>query len=212
MPSTIGRLIAIEGIDQSGKRTQALLLAKALRAQDQSTIVVSFPDYSTRLGRQLEAYLSGKSRLDYHAVHLLYAANKWEKANEIHRQIRHGRFVIVNRYTPSNLAYGVAHGLDMKWLYHLEEDLPRADIVFVLDVSPRTSFSRKKSLRDVHESDIEYLEKVRGAYQRLAKRYRWKVVNADQKVDVVHSLLWKQTARLLDQKIKWRLTRNSQEK
>lgn len=202
MRRTVGRLIAIEGIDQSGKRTQSQLMAKALRTRVQSATVVSFPDYSTPLGQELRAYLSGKSQLDYHAVHLLYAANKWEKADEIHRQICHGRFVVVNRYTPSNLAYGIAHGLDLDWLYHLEKDLPKADIVFVLDVSPKISFSRKKRSRDVHESNLKYLWKVRSAYLRLAKRYHWKVVNAEQTIDVVHSVLWKEVTHLLDQKTK----------
>lgn len=206
MRRTVGLLIAIEGIDQSGKRTQAQLLVKALGVGVQSTTVVSFPDYSTPLGRELRAYLSGKSQLDYHAVHLLYAANKWEKAHEIHNRISLGGFVVINRYTPSNLAYGVAHGLDLGWLYHLEKDLPKADIVFVLDVSPKTSFLRKKRSRDVHEGDLQYLRRVRSAYLRLAKRYHWKVVNAERKVDVVHAVLWKEVTRLLEHKTRSHLT------
>jgi len=205
MRRTIGRLIAIEGIDQSGKRTQAQLLAKALSAITQSTKVVSFPDYSTPLGRQLKAYLSGKSQLDHHAVHLLYAANKWEKIREIRQQLRLGSYVVVNRYTPSNLAYGVAHGLELGWLYHLEKDLPKADIVFVLDVSLKTSFARKKRSRDVHEGDYEYLRKVRSTYHRLAKRYHWKVVNAEQGIDAVHAVLWKEMAHVLPHRTRSRL-------
>ena len=201
MRRTIGRIIAVDGIDQSGKRTQAELLAEALDVRVRSTKVVSFPDYSTPMGRQLKAYLSGKSRLDYHAVHLLYAANKWEKANEIRHQINLGGFVVINRYTPSNLAYGVVHGLDVEWLYDLERDLPNADIVFILDVSPKTSFSRKRRFRDVHEGDLEYLRKVRSTYLRLAKRYKWKVIDAEQEADTVHSMLWKNVVRLLGQKI-----------
>jgi dTMP kinase len=199
MGRTIGRIIAIDGIDQSGKRTQTQLLAEALDARGTSTKVVSFPDYSTPMGRQLKAYLSGKSRLDYHAVHLLYAANKWEKANEIRHQINLGGSMVINRYTPSNLAYGVVHGLDVEWLYDLERDLPKADIIFILDVSPRTSFSRKKHFRDIHEGDLEYLRKVRSVYLRLAKRYKWKVVDAEQKTDTVHSMLWRDVAPLLNQ-------------
>lgn len=198
MPHTIGRIIAIDGIDQSGKRTQAQLLAESLHLRARSNKLVSFPDYSTPVGRQLKAYLSGKSKLDYHAVHLLYAANKWEKVNEIRYQISLGGFVVINRYTPSNLAYGVVHGLDIKWLYDLERDLPKPDIVFILDVSPKTSSSRKKSFRDVHEGDLEYLRKVRNAYLRLARRYKWKVIDAEQKIDVVRSILWEYVDRLLE--------------
>ena len=198
MPRPIGRIIAIDGIDQSGKRTQAQLLAEALDLRAQSNKVVSFPDYSTPIGRQLKAYLSGRSKPDYHAVHLLYAVNKWEKVNEIRHQINLGGFTVINRYTPSNLAYGVAHGLDIKWLYDLEKDLPKADIVFILDVSPSISSSRKKNFRDIHEGNLEYLRKVRNAYLHLANKYKWKVIDAEQKVDVVHSILWNYVTRLLE--------------
>lgn len=71
-----GQLIAIEGIDQSGKRTQAFLLAKELLRNGFKAAVWSFPDYSTPLGRQLRAYLAGRSTLDHHALHLLYTGKQ----------------------------------------------------------------------------------------------------------------------------------------
>ena len=131
-----GVLIAIEGIDQAGKRTQAGLLAKKVRNLGLPVSVWSFPDYTTPLGRQLKAYLAGKIQFDLHSVHLLYAANKWELASELTRRIGRGGVVIVNRYSPSNLAYGVAHGLSSAWLNSLEQGLPKPDVVVVLDVSP----------------------------------------------------------------------------
>ena len=150
---TRGLLIAIEGIDQSGKRTQATFLARRLVAKRYRASVWAFPDYGTPIGRQLRAYLAGKNQFDYHAVHLLYAANRWEKAEELNRVIGRGRNIIVNRYSPSNLAYGLAHGLPLDWLKSLENGLPKADMVFVLDVAPQTSFRRKTEKRDVHEDD-----------------------------------------------------------
>lgn len=191
---SIGRLIAVEGIDQSGKRTQSELLAKALSASGQPNVIVSFPDYSTPIGHQLRAYLSGKVKSNYHVVHMLYAANKWEKAQEIFHYLRMGRFVVTNRYTPSNLAYGSAHGLDLQWLLQLEKDLPKADFVFVLDVSPKASFERKRRSRDIHEGDRLYLRKVQEAYRQLAKKYHWKLVNAEQSIDVLHSILWNEVS------------------
>ena len=192
-----GKLIAIEGIDQSGKRTQARLLARELRARGHSTSLLDFPDYTTRLGRQLKAYLTGINRLDFHAVHLLYAANKWERAAEIRSKINRGRNVIVNRYTPSNLAYGVAHGLSFEWLNSLEKELPKPDLVLVLDISPQASFKRKMRRRDLHEVNRVYLRKVRNAYLRLAEKYRWKVIDGERNPKIVHLVLWKQVSRTL---------------
>jgi dTMP kinase len=149
------------------------------------------------VGRQIRRYLAGGDNLDFHAVHLLYAANKWEKASEILRNLDRGRTVIINRYTPSNLAYGVAHGLPLKWLASLEQDLPQPDIVIILDVSPKTSFKRKERRRDVHEGNRSYLNKVRSVYRRLARRHRWQILNGQRGSRVVHSDVWNRVSPLL---------------
>jgi len=185
-----GRLIAIEGIDQAGKRTQARLLAAKLKRIRIPVSVWNFPDYSTPVGKQLKAYLRGSVRLDLHAIHLLYAANRWEAASKLAGKIERGDSVIVNRYTPSNLAYGVAHGLPRSWLAAIEEGLPKPDVVIVLDVSPRTSQLRKRRGRDVHESDLTYLKKVRRAYLSLAKEYGWRVVDGRGDMEKVRRLVW----------------------
>jgi len=185
-----GRLIAIEGIDQAGKWTQANFLASKLKKSGNPGSVWDFPDYTTPLGKQLKAYLRGNLHLNPHTIHLLYAANKWEVADRLTSKIEGGEMVIVNRYTPSNLAYGIAHGLSSDWLSALEEGLPKPDLVVVLDVSPRTSCLRKRRGRDVHESDLTYLNKVRRAYVALAKRYGWTVVDAEGDAQKVRESVW----------------------
>jgi dTMP kinase len=197
MPTRSGKLIAIDGIDQSGKRTQTQMLARKIRASGYGVSIWNFPEYATRLGRDLRTYLTSGKRFDLHAVHLLYAANKWEKAVSMGREIDLGRILIVNRYTPSNLAYGVAHGLSLSWLELLEKELPKPDIVLILDVSPRTSFRRKKQRRDVHEGDLSYLNKVRGTYLRLAKKYRWTVIDGERDPRAVNAELWRAVAPIL---------------
>jgi dTMP kinase len=190
MRARSGKLIAIDGIDQSGKRTQTQMLAKKIRASGYRVSTWNFPDYTTPLGRELRTYLTRGKRFDFHAVHLLYAANKWEKAVSMGRQIDLGRIMIINRYTPSNLAYGVAHGLSLSWLKSLENELPKPDLVLILDVSPRTSFRRKRQLRDVHEEDLSYLSKVRSTYLRLARKYRWTVIDGERDPRAVNMELW----------------------
>jgi len=193
--SNRGRLFAIEGIDQSGKQTQTRLLANKLRKRERPFSVWSFPDYQTRIGRQLKSYLQGKSTLDMHVVHLLYAANKWEKASAIRLEIDQGKIVLVNRYTPSNLAYGIAHGLPLDWLISLERDLPQPDAVIVLDVPINVSFRRKRHLRDLHEEDIVYLNRVRNAYLSLARKFAWKIVDGSRDRDVVQSEVWNEISK-----------------
>lgn len=192
-----GKLIVVDGLDQSGKRTQTQMLARKIRVFGYRVSIWNFPDYATPLGRQLKAYLTGRKHFDFHAVHLLYAANKWERADSIAREIDLGHVAIVNRYTPSNLAYGVAHGLSLDWLEPLERDLPRADLVLILNVSPKASFKRKRQLRDVHEGDLSYLGKVRNVYLRLAKKYRWKVIDGERDPRAVNLELWRHVLPIL---------------
>lgn len=191
-----GKLIVIDGIDQSGKKTQTKLLARRLRASGHQCSIWSFPDYTTPVGHQLRSYLSGKKELDFHTVHLLYAANKWERASLIQSQLKQGRMVIINRYTPSNLAYGVAHGLRLDWLRRLEDELPKPDVVLILDIPPRISFNRKRRHRDVHEENLRYLTKARVAYLQLARRFRWKIVAGSNDQRAVHIEIWKQVSNL----------------
>ena len=189
--------MAIEGIDQSGKKTQSRLLAKRIREEGHSVDVMEFPDYKTGIGLRLREYLHGKARLDLHAVHLLYAANKWESLYKLNRKIRNVDVLILNRYRASNLAYGVAHGLPIEWLSALELGLPEPDVVLVLDVSPRLSFERKKRGRDVHEKKRAYLLKVRCVYRQLAERSGWIVINGERDREVVHSEIWRKVSFLL---------------
>lgn len=195
-----GSLIVIDGIDQSGKKTQATLLARELRRHGLSCVIWDFPVYKTVLGRRLKAYLKGEERSDLHVIHLLYAANKWEVAAKINEQRAQGSIVIANRYTPSNLAYGSAHDLALEWLKTLEADLPRPTHIFILDVPVKTSFGRKIKHRDVHEEDAAYLDRVRRIYLGLAKQYKWTVVNAEAKPAVVHSRIWYSMMKSLERK------------
>ncbi len=192
-----GFLVALEGIDQSGKRTQAQLLARRLRTNGYAASIYRFPDYTTRIGKQLRAYLDGRNQLDYHAIHLLYAANKWERIGEMTKEIKSGCNVIVDRYTGSNLAYGSAHDLALNWLSSLEEGLPKPDMVLVLDISPSISFTRKRKLRDIHEGSLAYLTKVRRAYLRLARKHKWKILNGENSSNNVHLSLWKEVSPIL---------------
>ena len=186
-----GQLIVIDGIDQSGKKTQAELLGRKIRHHGTSCIIWSFPVYRTPLGRRLKAYLAGKERPDLRVVHLLYAANKWEVAAKINEQRARGTVVIANRYTPSNLAYGAAHGLPLNWLTTLEADLPKPNRIFILDVPVKISFGRKIQQRDIHEEDATYLKRVRRIYLRLAKKHNWTVINGKSSPLMAHSKIWK---------------------
>jgi dTMP kinase len=174
-------IIAIEGLDQAGKKTQTAMLAKALRRLKIKTAVFSFPDYSTIIGKEIKNYLYGKRKFSPEIIHYLYAANRWEKLGEIQKASSKNSVLIMNRYYHSNLVYGIANGLKEKWLQKLEEGLPKADLVIVLDASQNDSFSRKKSRRDRFEKNKKFSKKISQIYHRLAKKHRWRVVSSNTK-------------------------------
>ena len=174
-------IIAIEGLDQAGKKTQTEMLVKALRKIKVKTAVFSFPDYSTIIGKEIKNYLYGKRKFSPEIIHYLYAANRREKLDEIKKASSKNSVLVMNRYYHSNLVYGIANGLKEKWLQKLEEGIPKADLVVILDASQNDSFSRKKSMRDKFEKDKFFSKKISQIYRRLAKKHRWKIVSSNTK-------------------------------
>jgi len=179
-------IIALEGTDQAGKKTQTEMLVKALRRSKIKTAVFSFPDYSTIIGKEIKNYLYGKRKFPLEIIHYLYAANRWEKLEEIKKSAAKNSILVMNRYYHSNLVYGIANGLKEKWLQKLEEGLPKADLVIILDASQNDSFSRKKSKRDRFEKNKDFSQKISQIYRRLAKKHRWKIVNASGTKQEIH--------------------------
>lgn len=179
-------IIVIEGFDQAGKKTQSELLAKALRKKKLKCKIFSFPDYHTPVGKEIKYYLSGKRKFPSQVIHCLLAANRWEKLNEIKEALSQNYILIMNRYYQSNLVYGKANGLDLKWLLNLDANLPKEDLVILLDVKPRDSFTRKKNRRDKFEKDKQFAQKIIHTYRTLGKKFGWKIVNASQTQEQVH--------------------------
>ena len=185
-----GKIIAIEGIDQSGKRTQTRLLADELRRKGARVSTISFPLYKSSSGTQIQRFLQGKQEYPATALHMLYSLNRWENQELITNLTEKSDFVIADRYYPSNLAYGVSRGLGLEWLQGLDRGLPTASLVIVLDVPVLSSFGRKSSGRDVHERDKKLLLRVGLTYRTLAKKLDWKMVDANRPVEEVHEAVW----------------------
>ena len=136
-----GRLIAFEGLDQSGKQTQAEWLAEALRAAGHRVQTLSFPDYATTIGAEIGAALQGQRAYGPDVLQLLYIANRYEHAPAIRGWLAEGTMVVADRYAASSLAYGEAQGLDAGWLTDAQRLLPAADLTLVLDIAPETSLA-----------------------------------------------------------------------
>lgn len=184
-------IIVIEGSDQAGKKTQTALLAQALKRNKIKTQTFSFPDYTTPLGKEIDGFLHGKRKFPPQVIHCLLAANRWENADQIKSAQTENSVLVMNRYYQSNLVYGVANGMPLSWLENLDQGLPKADLVIVLDVSQKESFSRKKSNRDKFEKNAKFIKTISVTYRKLAKKYGWHLVDASQSKDLVHQSIMK---------------------
>lgn len=187
-------MIAFEGIDQSGKETQARNLAERLRQQGKKVLLSGFPDYETPIGLEIRNFLNGKRNYNPETRQLLYVANRYEKLEEIHNALQQMDYIIMDRYKASGLAYGQITGLDLDWCIRLEEHLPDPDVVLLFDTPVEESFRRKQEGRDRYESELDFLEKVRRTYLDLADRFGWKVFSSDKTVAQLEQEVWQSIA------------------
>ena len=188
-------IITFEGGDQAGKKTQSAMLQRKLRSAKLKTRLFSFPDYTTPIGKEIDRYLHGKRKYPSQVIHCLLAANRWERASDLQDAKEKNSVIIMNRYRESNLVYGITNGLKLDWLEKLDEGLPKSDLVIVLDVPQKESFARKKQNRDKFEKNKQFSNKISQGYRKLAKKKRWKVVDASQSKDEVHKDVMKIVAK-----------------
>jgi dTMP kinase len=183
--ATKGRIIVLEGTDKAGKTTQSRMVLEALKASGKVCVILDFPDYTTPIGIEIKAFLDGKRDYSSEVKHLLFSANRWEKKKEIDSMVENGTLVIMNRYWQSNLVYGIANGMDAKWLLKLDQGLPREDIVIALLVNPSMS-SKRAETRDAFESDAKLVAEAYKNYLKFAKQFKWRVVDGSKSKDQVH--------------------------
>ncbi len=194
-----GKLIAIEGIDGSGKRTQLDLLARALESRGVICVSVSFPSYDSSFGELIARYLNGDfgplSAVDPHFSAMLYAGDRLEAKPEIDAALSAGKTVLADRYIASNLAHQTARVAPaqrdrfLRWLQRLEYNLynlPAEDLVLFLRL-PVTEAHRLVGMkqvrgytalrRDLQEADVHHLEQAAHIYERLASAPNWAAID-----------------------------------
>ncbi len=207
-------LLAIEGIDGSGKGTQAVRLCERLANSGASLELFSFPRYEqTLFGKSIADFLNGRfgglPSVSPFLVAPLYAGDRFESRDLLLESIQSNDVVICDRYVPSNIAHQAAK-LEVNereeliaWIQKIEYDiyqLPKPDLVVLLDIwvkqaqhlilSKRSRTYTDKSV-DLHEADGAYLQVVREVYQHLAAtELNWYKLNciADGKVRTVQEI------------------------
>ena len=174
-----GHLISFEGLDQSGKQTQAERLVAALSEHGRKVHFLSFPDYATSIGSEIGRALGGEREYAADVMQLLYIANRYEFRPQIESWLAEGGVVICDRYLASSIAYGEAQSLDRGWLTAIQKYLPQPSLTLLLDIAPESSLQRKQRERDRYERDLALLARVRDSYLRQSTAPEWVRLDGD---------------------------------
>jgi dTMP kinase len=184
-PQLPGVLIAFEGLDQSGKQTQAERVRDRVTALGRECRLLSFPDYHTPIGAEIAKALHGERDYAADVMQLMYVANRYEKRGEMTSALEAGTILVCDRYLASSIAYGEAQELDPEWLRAVQKYLPQPDLTILLDIAPDTAVQRKATNRDRYERDLALLSRVRESYHRQAARDGWLRLDGERPRDAV---------------------------
>ncbi|MCL2057200.1 MAG: deoxynucleoside kinase [Oscillospiraceae bacterium] len=192
-----GKLIILEGLDGSGKSTQAGLLTDSLTKQGKRFRQLKFPDYNSKSSSLVTMYLDGEiggvEDVNLYAATSFYACDRYiSYKTDWRRDYLAGTVLLCDRYATSNLIYQMAKlprsGWDsyIKWLWDYEFvklGLPEPDLVIYLDMHPDTSrallekrYMKSGGGMDIHERDVKYLLSCREAALYAAEKLDWRVL------------------------------------
>lgn len=195
-----GKIVVIEGTDCSGKETQSKLLEKRFKEEGKKCIRFSFPMYDTPTGKIVGGAYLGKNEIsnslfpegavnvDPYVTCLYYAADRKYNFPKIEEYLNKGYYVILDRYTTSNLAH---QGSKIKndedrfqmyqWIDKLEYwllKLPKPDITIFLHVPFENTIELRKNRdsTDEHEKSEDHLKSAEKAYIELSELYHWEKI------------------------------------
>ncbi|KAG1817211.1 thymidylate kinase-domain-containing protein [Suillus subaureus] len=197
-----GAFIVIEGLDRSGKSTQASLLHDRLQdrqdagATTPKVVLLKFPDRTTAIGKMIDAYLRSESELDDRAIHLLFSANRWELASTIVAHLAQGTTVLADRYAFSGIAFSARKGLSYEWCRAPEVGLPAPDLTLFLNISPDVAAARGGYGLERYEKE-EVQKGVRRVFNKIGRAVqeegegKWVEIDAGKTKEEVAEELWK---------------------
>lgn len=196
------RLIVLEGLDGSGKSTQASALKARLSENGVPVRQIKLPDYEDPSSTLVRMYLDGAFGNKPEDVNV-YAASSFYAVDRYASFVRHwrqdylsGKLILADRYTTSNAVHQTVKlpqsewGTYLSWLADYEYGklgIPKPDVVLFLDMPVEVSqkllsarYGGEEAKKDVHEADVPYLHACRKAGLFAAEKLGWQVIPCAQ--------------------------------
>ena len=220
-----GKLIVIEGLDGSGKATQAKRLAAALQQHGKRVREISFPNYDSDSSTLVKMYLSGAfgtqpGDVNAYAASSFYAVDRYAGMKQDWGDFyEDGGILIADRYTTSNAVHQCCKlpreqwDQFLDWLFDFEYGLlglPAPDLVVYLRLGIETSqhlmserYHGDEKKKDIHESNMAYLEQAHLAADYCAGRYAWKTVDCAENgslrtIEEIGAEVWTLASRVIE--------------
>lgn len=174
-----GAFIVVEGLDGSGKTTQAKTLAFRLRKNHE--VMYTAEPSRGKIGKFIRnRVLYGEKRPQIAVEALLFAADRIEHLqNEVKPALEDGQIVVSDRYVYSSLAYQGSAGLSLTWIEAVNQYALKPDVALFIDVNPEAVFHRLKQKKSVMEN-LETQQRVRKIYLKFVEKGNLMRVNGDQ--------------------------------
>ena len=194
-----GKLLVMEGLDGSGKATQTALLCEELANRGLAWKRLSFPDYDQPSATLVKMYLAGEfgnrpQDVNAYAASSFYAVDRYASYQKFWREdYQQGIYMVADRYVTSNIVYQMSKlpfdqwGNYIDWVEDFEYEklgLPRPSRVIYLDMPPLVSqkllsgrYHGNEEKKDIHESNLEFLNNCRKCAAYAAKKLDWTVIS-----------------------------------
>jgi dTMP kinase len=180
-----GAFICIEGLDASGKTTQARRLVRELRRKGFKAVYTTEPSPG-EIGKFIRTYiLQRKRRVPIAVEALLFAVDRVDHLEQrVKPALQEGKIVVSDRYVYSSLAYQGAAGLDLNWIEEINRSVVTPDLAIYIDVPPEVAVKRIKGKRSVMER-LRVQRRVREVYLKFVEDGRLIRIDGNRSKDEV---------------------------
>lgn len=216
--------MTIEGIDSSGKETQAKRLVARLKQKFEDVKYVEFPTYDSDFGQLVGRHLRGDDdqleEMPREVISILFALDRYQYKQQFNDFLNQGGILVANRYSQSNYAFQAAkcpadeRSKFLNWMTELESRLPQPDHVLLLDVPPKVARKLLKTKKerdylqdgknvDIYEEDLNLQQQVAEVYRQLQeKRSNWMRVEATESgellsIEQIEDRVWSAVKEIL---------------